>query len=102
MICHLFLCQILEGKPIHVECYGNITPLAKSGQQLIFNFYAFKENRLPFNVKVWETGLILPAIKGIVHPKIKMLSSFTPPHVIPNLFTFFSYVEHKRRYFEEF
>lgn len=52
MTCYSFLCQILEGKPIHVECYGNITPLAKSGQQLVFNFYAFKENRLPFNVKV--------------------------------------------------
>uniref|UniRef100_A0A8C2EHT3 Ankyrin 3a n=1 Tax=Cyprinus carpio TaxID=7962 RepID=A0A8C2EHT3_CYPCA len=48
--------EILEGKPIHVECYGNITPLAKSGQQLVFNFYAFKENRLPFNVKVRDMG----------------------------------------------
>ncbi|XP_059374771.1 ankyrin-3-like isoform X17 [Carassius carassius] len=48
--------EILEGKPIHVECYGNVTPLAKSGQQLIFNFYAFKENRLPFNVKVRDMG----------------------------------------------
>ncbi|XP_052436206.1 ankyrin-3 isoform X6 [Carassius gibelio] len=48
--------EILEGKPIHVECYGNIIPLAKSGQQLVFNFYAFKENRLPFNVKVRDMG----------------------------------------------
>ncbi|KAF4102112.1 hypothetical protein G5714_016912 [Onychostoma macrolepis] len=48
--------EILEGKPIHVECYGNITSLAKSGQQLVFNFYAFKENRLPFNVKVRDMG----------------------------------------------
>ncbi|KAL1257738.1 hypothetical protein QQF64_010982 [Cirrhinus molitorella] len=48
--------EILEGKPIHVDCYGNIAPLAKSGQQLIFNFYAFKENRLPFNVKVRDMG----------------------------------------------
>nr|XP_021323072.1 ankyrin-3 isoform X22 [Danio rerio] len=48
--------EILEGKPIHGECYGNIYPLAKSGQQLIFNFYAFKENRLPFNIKVRDIG----------------------------------------------
>ncbi|XP_048047383.1 ankyrin-3 isoform X36 [Megalobrama amblycephala] len=48
--------EILEGKPIHVECYGNICPLAKSGQQLVFNFYAFKENRLPFNIKVRDMG----------------------------------------------
>ncbi len=39
--------------------------------------------------------------KGIVHPKMKMLSSFTHPHVISNLYEFLSYVEHKRRYFEE-
>lgn len=44
--------QVLEGKPIHVDCYGNLSPLTKSGQQLVFNFYSFKENRLPFNVKV--------------------------------------------------
>ncbi|XP_053306096.1 ankyrin-3 isoform X22 [Spea bombifrons] len=44
--------EVLEGKPIHVDCYGNLAPLTKGGQQLIFNFYAFKENRLPFSVKV--------------------------------------------------
>nr|XP_055028242.1 ankyrin-3 isoform X9 [Misgurnus anguillicaudatus] len=48
--------EILEGKPIYVDCYGNISPLTKSGQQLIFNFYAFKENRLPFNIKVRDMG----------------------------------------------
>ncbi|XP_073452391.1 ankyrin-3 isoform X20 [Aquarana catesbeiana] len=44
--------EVLEGKTIHVDCYGNLAPLTKGGQQLIFNFYAFKENRLPFSVKV--------------------------------------------------
>lgn len=44
--------QVLEGKPIHVDCYGNLSPLTKSGQHLVFNFFSFKENRLPFNVKV--------------------------------------------------
>ncbi len=29
------------------------------------------------------------------------LSSFTHPHVVPNLYEFLSYVKHKRRYFEE-
>ncbi|KAG5266413.1 hypothetical protein AALO_G00231780 [Alosa alosa] len=48
--------EVLEGKPIFVHCYGNLSPLTKSGQQLIFNFYAFKENRLPFNVKVRDLG----------------------------------------------
>ncbi|XP_041644861.1 ankyrin-3-like isoform X3 [Cheilinus undulatus] len=44
--------EVLEGKPIYVDCYGNLSPLTKSGQQLVFNFYSFKENRLPFNVKI--------------------------------------------------
>ncbi|KAM9773834.1 ankyrin-3-like isoform 22-T22 [Syngnathus typhle] len=44
--------EVLEGRPIYVDCYGNLTPLTKSGQQLVLNFYAFKENRLPFCVKV--------------------------------------------------
>ncbi|XP_018432171.1 PREDICTED: ankyrin-3 [Nanorana parkeri] len=44
--------EVLEGKTIHVDCYGNLAPLTKGGQQLVFNFYAFKENRLPFSVKV--------------------------------------------------
>ncbi|XP_071319829.1 ankyrin-3 isoform X14 [Trachinotus anak] len=44
--------EVLEGRPIFVDCYGNLAPLAKAGQQLVLNFYAFKENRLPFCVKV--------------------------------------------------
>ncbi|XP_013885254.1 ankyrin-3-like isoform X16 [Austrofundulus limnaeus] len=48
--------EVLEGKPIYVDCYGNLSPLTKSGQQLVFNFYSFKENRLPFNVKIRDMG----------------------------------------------
>ncbi|XP_077960840.1 ankyrin-3 isoform X13 [Gasterosteus aculeatus] len=48
--------EVLEGKPIHVDCYGNLSPLTKSGQQLVFNFFSFKENRLPFHVKVRDMG----------------------------------------------
>ncbi|XP_077438710.1 ankyrin-3-like isoform X8 [Vanacampus margaritifer] len=48
--------EVLEDKPIHVDCYGNLSPLTKSGQQLVFNFYSFKENRLPFNVKIRDLG----------------------------------------------
>ncbi|XP_070707513.1 ankyrin-3-like [Pempheris klunzingeri] len=44
--------EVLEGRPIYVDCYGNLAPLAKAGQQLVLNFYAFKENRLPLCVKV--------------------------------------------------
>uniref|UniRef100_A0A8C1JSW5 Ankyrin 3 n=1 Tax=Cyprinus carpio TaxID=7962 RepID=A0A8C1JSW5_CYPCA len=48
--------EVLEGKPIYVDCYGNLAPLTKTGQQLVFNFYAFKENRLPFCVKVRDSS----------------------------------------------
>ncbi|XP_051967996.1 ankyrin-3-like [Xyrauchen texanus] len=48
--------EVLEGKPIDVDCYGNLVPLTKTGQQLVFNFYAFKENRLPFCVKVRDSS----------------------------------------------
>ncbi|XP_069599914.1 ankyrin-2 isoform X31 [Ranitomeya imitator] len=47
--------EVLEGKPIYVDCFGNLIPLIKSGQHHIFSFYAFKENRLPFFVKVRDT-----------------------------------------------
>ncbi|XP_036625473.1 ankyrin-3 isoform X1 [Trichosurus vulpecula] len=48
--------EVLEGKPIYVDCYGNLAPLTKGGHQLVFNFYAFKENRLPFSVKIRDTS----------------------------------------------
>ncbi|XP_051958440.1 ankyrin-3-like isoform X1 [Xyrauchen texanus] len=48
--------EVLEGKPIHVDCYGNLAPLTKAGQHLVFNFYAFKENRLPFCVKIRDSS----------------------------------------------
>jgi len=33
--------------------------------------------------------------------KMKIVSSFTHPHVVPNLYEFLSSAEHKKRYFEE-
>uniref|UniRef100_A0A8C3AZ10 Ankyrin 3 n=1 Tax=Cyclopterus lumpus TaxID=8103 RepID=A0A8C3AZ10_CYCLU len=48
--------EVLEGRPIYVDCYGNLSPLTKGGQQLVLNFFAFKENRLPFCVKVRDPG----------------------------------------------
>ncbi len=40
-------------------------------------------------------------IKGIVHPKMKIVSSFTHPQEVPNLYEFLCSEEHKGRYFEE-
>ncbi len=40
-------------------------------------------------------------IKGIVHPKLKILSSFTLPQVVPDLYECLCSAEHKGRYSEE-
>jgi len=40
-------------------------------------------------------------VKGILHPKTEILSSFTNPHVVANLYEFLTSDEHKARYFEE-
>jgi len=40
-------------------------------------------------------------IKGLVHPKMKFLSVFTHPHVVPKLYVFICSAEHKGRYLEE-
>lgn len=44
--------EVLEGKPQYTELAGNLIPVTKSGEQLQFPFKAFRENRLPFNVRV--------------------------------------------------
>ncbi|TRY88976.1 hypothetical protein DNTS_013346 [Danionella cerebrum] len=44
--------EVLEGKPIFADCFGNLVPLTKSGQHHVFSFYAFKENRLSLFIKV--------------------------------------------------
>nr|CAI5853507.1 unnamed protein product [Callosobruchus analis] len=44
--------EVLEGKPQYVEFAGNLVPVTKSGDQLSLPFRAFKENRLPFSVRV--------------------------------------------------
>ncbi|KAI5703727.1 hypothetical protein M8J76_002558 [Diaphorina citri] len=44
--------EVMQGRPIHVEFVGNLIPIAKSGDPLKLEFHAFKENRLPFTVRV--------------------------------------------------
>lgn len=44
--------EVLEGKPQYTEFAGNLIPVTKSGEQLHIPFKAFRENRLPFNVRV--------------------------------------------------
>ena len=47
-----YISQVLEGKPIYADCFGNLVPLTKSGQHNLFSFFAFKENRLAIFIKV--------------------------------------------------
>merc|ERR1719341_1085356 len=42
----------MEGKTHHLEFYGNLFPVTKSGEQLSHKFHAFRENRLPFTLRV--------------------------------------------------
>ncbi len=52
----------------------------------------------------WTSQLFLLLkyeVKGLVHPKMKMLSSFTHPQVVPNLYECLCSDEHKGRYSEE-
>lgn len=44
--------EVLEGTSNFIEFGGNLVPVTKSGEQLSLRFWAFRENRLPFTVKV--------------------------------------------------
>ncbi|KAG1927030.1 ankyrin-2 [Pimephales promelas] len=48
--------EVLEGKPIYADCFGNLVPLTKSGQHHVFSFYAFKENRLALFIKIRDNA----------------------------------------------
>ncbi|KAK7901908.1 hypothetical protein WMY93_018677 [Mugilogobius chulae] len=80
--------EVLEGKPIFIDCYGNLSPLTKSGHQLVFNFFSFKENRLPFNVKRYGPRSLWPlsflrepkSTKGLPQTAICNLNITLPTH----------------------
>ncbi|XP_026471882.1 uncharacterized protein LOC113376179 [Ctenocephalides felis] len=44
--------EVLEGKTQYIELSGNLAPVTKPGDQLRLSFRAFRENRLPFSVRV--------------------------------------------------
>ncbi len=48
-----------------------------------------------------KSAAVRGSLKGIVHPKMKILSSFTHPQVVPNLYECLCSAEHKGRYSEE-
>ena len=48
--------KVLETKSQYLEFAGNIVPVTKSGEQLSLAFRAFRENRLPFSVRVKDNS----------------------------------------------
>ncbi|EEC06471.1 ankyrin 2,3/unc44, putative [Ixodes scapularis] len=44
--------EVLENKSQYLEFAGNLVPVTKSGEQLKLHFQAFRENRVPFVVRV--------------------------------------------------
>lgn len=44
--------EVLEAKAQYLEFAGNLVPITKSGEQPSLAFRAFRENRLPFTVRV--------------------------------------------------
>ncbi|XP_078659165.1 uncharacterized protein LOC144904237 isoform X44 [Branchiostoma floridae x Branchiostoma belcheri] len=85
--------EVLEGKTVHIESAGNLIPLHKSGEQLHLNFYAFRENRLPFLVKVKDSSQE-PTGRLSFMPEPKTAKSIPPPPAICNLNV--TLPEHKR------
>jgi len=43
-----------------------------------------------------------PSLKEIVHPQMKILTLFTHPHVVPDLYEILSSGEHKRGSLEKY
>ena len=48
--------QVAEGRNVYIEMAGNIAPVTKSGDQLRICFHVFHESRLPFTVRVRDSG----------------------------------------------
>ncbi len=63
--------------------------------------HPFKTYIIPFQKVNNVHFCTLFKLKGIVHSKMKILSSFTHPQVVPNLFECLCSAEHKGRYSEE-
>lgn len=47
--------EVLQNKPQYLEFAGNLVPITKSGDQLFLTFHAFRENRLPFSIRIKDS-----------------------------------------------
>ncbi|XP_032310490.2 ankyrin-2 isoform X31 [Drosophila ananassae] len=93
--------EVLEGKPQFIEMAGNLVPVTKSGDQLQLQFKAFRENRLPFTVRVKDQHAdIVGRTLFMKEPKVAkgeppqqpicILNIVLPEAVIPDSTTAFS------------
>ncbi|XP_061393451.1 ankyrin-2-like [Musca vetustissima] len=93
--------EVLEGKPQYIEMAGNLVPVTKSGEQLQLPFKAFRENRLPFTVRVKDQHAdIVGRTLFMKEPKVAkgeppqqpicILNIVLPDAVIPDSVTAFS------------
>nr|XP_036219997.1 ankyrin-2 isoform X8 [Bactrocera oleae] len=93
--------EVLEGKPQYIEMAGNLVPVTKSGDQLQLQFKAFRENRLPFTVRVKDQHAdIVGRTLFMKEPKVAkgeppqhpicILNIVLPDIVIPDTTTEFS------------
>ncbi len=81
-------------------CTGRIK--MQMSTYILYCSYTLYQHHISKHLKLPETNQPLKAsIKGIVHPKMKILSSFTHPQVVPNLYECLCSAEHKGIYFEE-
>ena len=68
---------MLEGKPLYLEFAGNLIPVTKSGEQLSVNFTAFRENRLPFTVRLRDPDdKPVARLLFMSQPKVLTMNSF--------------------------
>lgn len=90
--------EVLEDKLQYIELAGNLIPVTKSGEQLQLPFKAFRENRLPFSVRVKDqhadtVGRTLfmrePKIAKGEQPQqpICILNIVLPENIIPDQIT---------------
>ncbi|XP_054085732.1 ankyrin-2 isoform X12 [Zeugodacus cucurbitae] len=93
--------EVLEGKPQYIEMAGNLVPVTKSGDQLQLQFKGFRENRLPFTVRVKDQHAdIVGRTLFMKEPKVAkgeppqhpicILNIVLPDIVIPDTTTEFS------------
>ncbi|KAL9903848.1 uncharacterized protein ACN2A1_004504 isoform 1-T1 [Glossina fuscipes fuscipes] len=93
--------EVLESKPQYIEMAGNLVPVTKSGEQLQLPFKAFRENRLPFTVRVKDQHAdIVGRTLFMKEPKVAkgeppqhpicILNIVLPETVIPDSTTAFS------------